>query len=232
MPKSSSASMPSAPSIRRSMTPSPASRTGRSSMTGSSRRCSPPGAKAVGSPCSCSTSTASRRSTTRSATHHHDPIRLTLVGELRKAIDERELVLYYQPKAAMADGAVKSVEALLRWFHPERGLIPPDEFIPQAQETGLMKPLTLYVLNEALVQLRSWLDAGLELGVAVNVATRNLIDTSFPDDLEALLARVGVAPSRLEIEITESTTLDDPVRTKLVLDRLHELGVRLSIDDF
>jgi EAL domain-containing protein (putative c-di-GMP-specific phosphodiesterase class I) len=163
---------------------------------------------------------------------HHDPIRLSLVGDLRRAIDERQLVLYYQPKAALTDGAVNSVEALLRWFHPERGMIPPDEFIPQAQETGLMKPLTLYVMDEALRQAKEWQEEGLDLAVSINVGTRNLIDVAFPDDVEAALAKWEVDPSRLEIEITESTMLDDPFRTKLVLDKLHSMGIRLSIDDF
>ncbi|MDX6516591.1 MAG: hypothetical protein QOH73_2257, partial [Gaiellaceae bacterium] len=162
----------------------------------------------------------------------HDPQRLTIVGELRRALEQRELVLYYQPKATLADGAVRSVEALLRWQHPERGLVPPDEFIPQAQETGLMKPLTLYVLDEALRQMRLWQDAGRELTVSVNLATRNLLDVAFPDDVAAALEKWGVEPERLELEITESTMLEDPFRTKIVLDRLFAMGIRLSIDDF
>ena len=167
-----------------------------------------------------------------SAGDHHDPIRLSLVGELRKAIDEHELVLYYQPKALLENGSVRSVEALIRWFHPERGLIPPDQFIPQTQETGLMKPLTMYVLDEALRQAKVWLDEGTDLAVSVNLATRNLIDVAFPDDVAAALAAAGVPASRLELEITESTMLDDPFRTKVVLDKLHAMGIRLSIDDF
>jgi diguanylate cyclase (GGDEF)-like protein/PAS domain S-box-containing protein len=162
----------------------------------------------------------------------HDPQRLTIIGELRRAIEQRELVLYYQPKAALSDASVRSVEALVRWIHPERGLVPPDEFIPQAQETGLMKPLTLFVLDEALRQMRAWQDAGRELTVSVNLATRNLLDVAFPDDVQAALERWGVEPARLELEITESTMLDDPFRTKLVLDKLFAMGIRLSIDDF
>jgi EAL domain-containing protein (putative c-di-GMP-specific phosphodiesterase class I) len=127
---------------------------------------------------------------------------------------------------------VTSVEALVRWNHPERGLVPPDEFIPQAQETGLMKPLTLYVLDEALRQSRAWQDAGIDLTVSVNLATRNLLDVAFPDDVLAALEKWGVEPGRLELEITESTMLDDPFRTKIVLDRLHGMGIKLSIDDF
>jgi diguanylate cyclase (GGDEF)-like protein len=162
----------------------------------------------------------------------NDPARLTLVGELRLAIDRRELKLVYQPKATLSDGNVRSVEALLRWYHPERGLLPPNDFIPQAQETGLMKPLTLYVLDEALAQVRAWQGEGLDLAVSVNLATRNLIDVGFPDDVAAALAKWDVHASRLELEITESTMLQDPARTKTVLDKLHAMGIRLSIDDF
>ena len=111
----------------------------------------------------------------------YDPSRLTLVGELRRAIDERELTVYYQPKAILANGDVEGVEALVRWIHPERGLLPPDEFIPLAEHTGLIGPLTLYVLDEALKQCREWRDAGMNISVAVNMAMRNLLDLNFPD---------------------------------------------------
>ncbi len=164
--------------------------------------------------------------------HDFDPARLTLVGELRRALNDHELVLYYQPKAELRTGQVLSVEALIRWLHPERGLVPPDEFIPIAQQTGLIKPLTLYVLDEALRQGREWARRGWELSVAVNVSMRNLIDLEFPDDVSRLLAKWDADPSQLELEITESTIVADPFRSKLVLDRLSALGVRLSIDDF
>jgi diguanylate cyclase (GGDEF)-like protein/PAS domain S-box-containing protein len=164
--------------------------------------------------------------------HDFDPARLTLVGELRRALNERELVLYYQPKAALRSRQVLSVEALIRWLHPERGLVPPDAFIPVAQQTGLIKPLTLYVLDEALRQCCEWGRQGWDLSVAVNVSMRNLIDLDFPDDVAGLLAKWDADPSRLELEITESTIVADPFRSKLVLDRLNELGIRLSIDDF
>lgn len=166
------------------------------------------------------------------AADHQDPMRVTLMDELRKAIDEHELVLYYQPKASLADGNVVSVEALVRWNHPERGFIPPDQFIPHARETGLMKPLTLYVLDEALHQVHAWQEEGLELAVSVNLATRNVIDVGFPDDVAAVLEKWGVDASHLELEITESTMLEDPFRTKIVFDRLHAMGIKLSIDDF
>ena len=161
-----------------------------------------------------------------------DPARLTLVSELRRAIEERELVLYYQPKANLADGTVQSVEALLRWNHPTRGLVGPDEFIPLAQQTGLIKPLTLYVLDEALSQCRAWQRGGMTLSVAVNLSVRNLLDADFPDQVKHLLKKRRVDASLLELEITESTMLSDPVRTKRVLDKLSAMGIALSIDDF
>jgi diguanylate cyclase (GGDEF)-like protein/PAS domain S-box-containing protein len=167
-----------------------------------------------------------------SSRNESDPARLTLVSELRRAIEQRELVLYYQPKAALANGSVQSVEALLRWNHPTRGLVGPDEFIPLAQQTGLIKPLTLYVLDEALRQCRAWQRAGMTLGVAVNLSVRNLLDAEFPDQVRDLLKKRRVDPSLLELEITESTMLSDPVRTKRVLDKLAAMGVALSIDDF
>jgi diguanylate cyclase len=166
------------------------------------------------------------------ATHDHSATRLTLLAELRRAIDERELFLHFQPKAALRDREVVSVEALLRWRHPERGLVSPDEFIPSVQQTGLIKPLTIYVLDEALRQCRSWEDDGLTLSVAVNLSIRNLLDVTLPRDVGRLLERHGVDPHRLELEITESTMLADPLRTKCVLENLSDMGVRLSLDDF
>ena len=113
--------------------------------------------------------------------HDYDVTSLTLVADLRRAISERELVLYYQPKAALESGVVTSVEALIRWVHPERGIVLPDSFIPLAQETSLIGPLTLYVIEEALRQSRAWREQGVELSIAVNLSTRNLLDRGFPD---------------------------------------------------
>ncbi len=161
-----------------------------------------------------------------------DTTRLTIMRELRQALDERELVLYYQPKAALADGEVDAVEALLRWKHPVRGLVGPDEFIPIAQQTALIKPLTLYVIDEALRQCRAWLDDNLRLAVAVNLSVRNLVDADLPTQVAGLLQRWNVDPRLLEFEITESAMLIDPPRTKLILERLSAMGIRLSIDDF
>jgi diguanylate cyclase (GGDEF)-like protein/PAS domain S-box-containing protein len=163
---------------------------------------------------------------------HHQPHRLSLISELRRAIDERELVLHYQPKLELRSGEVASVEALVRWHHPTRGLLGPSEFIDVAQETSLIKPLTLYVIDEALRQCRAWSAEGHPLAVAVNVSTRNLIDLDFPDQVAALLAKWDVGPERLELEITESAIVADMFRMRGVLERLGAMGLRISVDDF
>jgi diguanylate cyclase (GGDEF)-like protein/PAS domain S-box-containing protein len=160
------------------------------------------------------------------------PERLALIGELRGALDRGELVLYYQPQLALSTGRTVAVEALLRWQHPERGLIPPDEFIPLVQHTGLIKPLAHYVLDMALRQCRSWIDQSRPLRVAVNLAPRNLIDVDLPSDVADLLRLHGVPPELLGLEITESTVVADPRRAGAVLARLAQIGVRLSVDDF
>jgi diguanylate cyclase (GGDEF)-like protein/PAS domain S-box-containing protein len=166
------------------------------------------------------------------AAHDYDMTSLTLVAELRRAIAERELILHYQPKATLANGSVKSVEALLRWVHPERGIVFPDSFIPIAQETSLIGPLTLYVIEEALRQGRAWHEQGVELSIAVNLSTRNLLDRGFPGQVAELLRRWEVEPAGLELEVTESSMLANPTRAKAVLGELSDLGIRLSIDDF
>ena len=165
-------------------------------------------------------------------TDTYRPERLTLVGELRRAIERRELVLHYQPKATLAEGRVCGVEALVRWQHPERGLVPPDVFIPIAEHTGLIRPLTLFVVEEALRQCRSWRDQGFDLSIAVNVAMRNILDEEFPTELARMLERYDVAPEVLELELTETSVLADPPRAKEILQRLRDTGVRLAVDDF
>jgi EAL domain-containing protein (putative c-di-GMP-specific phosphodiesterase class I) len=162
----------------------------------------------------------------------HSPDRLQLVHELRRAIEQDELVLHYQPKVTVATGHVEGVEALVRWDHPRRGLIPPDQFIPLAERTGLILPLTWWVLDHALQQCRQWQDEGLHLGVAVNLSARNLLDRDLSDSIAASLQRWDVEPDCLEVELTESTVMADPFRAISMLTRLHETGVRLAIDDF
>jgi diguanylate cyclase (GGDEF)-like protein len=158
--------------------------------------------------------------------------RLAMVAELRFAIDERALDVHYQPKVDLATHHVTGVEALARWTHPELGTIPPSEFVPLAEQTGLIKPMTIAVLESALIQARRWRDEGLTVPVSVNLSARNLLDPQLPAQVDDLLNRFGVAPTLLELEITESSIMSDPVRALDVLTRLDDMGVGLSIDDF
>ena len=161
-----------------------------------------------------------------------DAARLALAGELRGAIDNEELVVHFQPKAELESGLIVGVEALVRWQHPERGFIPPNEFIPIAERTGLIKPLSQYVVASALRQCGEWRAAGYDLHVAVNLTIPDLLDLELPDRIGELLAETGVRPGQLELEVTETTILADPFRVRQVLNRLNEMGLRLAIDDF
>jgi diguanylate cyclase (GGDEF)-like protein len=161
-----------------------------------------------------------------------DAARLALAGELRGAIERGELTIHYQPKADLSTGLIVGAEALVRWQHPVRGLLAADAFVPIAERTGLIKPLSLYVVRAALTQCRAWSEAGLDLGVAVNLTIPDLLDLELPDHIAELLDETGVPPGRLELEITESTILADPFRVRQVLTRLNEMGLRLAIDDF
>ena len=162
----------------------------------------------------------------------HSPARLALLGELRRAIDSAELVLHYQPKIAIGTGDVVGAEALVRWKHPDRGMIYPDDFIPLAEHTGLIGSLTRYVLATALAQVRTWSDAGRPLTVSVNLSARNLLDESLPVLVADLLRAHGVPAELLELEVTESALMAEPARTRRILEQLAALGVRISIDDF
>ncbi|MBT0773833.1 EAL domain-containing protein [Kineosporia sp. J2-2] len=158
--------------------------------------------------------------------------RLALLGDLRRALSNDELFLVYQPKISLTDGALGSVEALLRWRHPVRGMVPPDKFIPLAENTGLIGTLTKHVLDTALAQARTWMDAGLPLNIAVNTSARNLHDEEFDRTVRSLLIKHGVSPSTLILEVTESALMADPVRATQLLERLHAQGISISIDDF
>jgi diguanylate cyclase (GGDEF)-like protein len=158
--------------------------------------------------------------------------RLGLLGELRRAIDGGELVLHYQPKVALPSEQVIGVEALVRWQHPERGLLPPGEFIPLAERTGTIAHLTRWVLETALAQCAAWRREGAEVAVAVNLAAANVLDVSLPGLVEGLLRRHGVPGELLECEVSEHTVMSDPQRVAEVLSGLRRLGVRLSLDDF
>ncbi|HVM52276.1 MAG TPA: EAL domain-containing protein [Acidimicrobiales bacterium] len=158
--------------------------------------------------------------------------RLALVGELRRAIEQGELAVHYQPKADTRTGRVIGMEALVRWFHPRRGAVPPEEIIRVAEQTGLIRPLTLFVLAQALRQCRSWRRAGFAYDIAVNLSLRNILDVELPNDVLRLLDDVGLPSSALTFEITESSIMADPVRTEAVVSRLRSMGVAMAIDDF
>jgi EAL domain-containing protein (putative c-di-GMP-specific phosphodiesterase class I) len=162
----------------------------------------------------------------------HDPEHLALLGELRRAVEGDELVLHYQPKVDLRSKAVVGAEALLRWPHAKRGMVPPGKFIPLAEQTGLMRPLTRWVLDRAVREARAWERGGHPLPVAVNVSARNLQDRLIVDDVaEAILAN-DFDPSHLQIEVTESAVMADEIRAAEMLNGLKAKGVDVSIDDF
>ena len=159
-----------------------------------------------------------------------DQAGVPLIGKLRYAIDQFELLLHYQPIVSAIDGATSKVEALVRWGHPSHGLIPPDDFIPSAEQSDLIKPLTAWVLNEALGQVHAWARAGIETGVSVNLSPRNLLDRELPDEVAELLRTWQVPPQKLSLEITERSII--ATEAEETLARLHALGVQISVDDF
>jgi EAL domain-containing protein (putative c-di-GMP-specific phosphodiesterase class I) len=154
------------------------------------------------------------------------------MAQLPRAIERDELVLHFQPIVEVRSRAIRGVEALVRWQHPERGMVPPLDFIPLAERSGLTKPLTVWVLREALRQLRRWRDGGLELSVAVNLSSRTLHDPELPGIVSDLIERAGVPPSLVGFEITETDVMADAEGAMRGLHALRDMGVRLSIDDF
>ncbi len=162
----------------------------------------------------------------------HSRERLTLIAELRRALERDELILHYQPKVDLSTGLITGVEALVRWQHPVHGLRGPGAFLPHAEHTALMRPLTLHVLETALTQLTAWRADGLELTVAVNLAVQNLLDRSTPSQIADALERFGLPAGALTLEVTESLMLHDPQRAGEVLGDLKALGVGLALDDF
>jgi diguanylate cyclase (GGDEF)-like protein len=161
----------------------------------------------------------------------HSASTLALIAELGSAIEHDELLLHYQPKTELLTESVTAVEALLRWQHPVRGLLYPDAFLPAAEQTELMDPLTRWVLRRAATDLQRLDDTGL-LAVAVNVSARSIMREDFASDVLRLLGTTGLPPRRLILEITETAILTDPSRAAITLNRLHAAGVRISIDDF
>ena len=162
----------------------------------------------------------------------HSRDRLSLLGELRHALDRNEFFLVYQPKLSLATGDLCGVEALIRWQHPTRGLVAPDDFIPLAEHTALIGPITQRVLDLAVSQIRIWLDLGHRIPIAVNLSARNLLDDRLVDQILGHLDRYRVPAELLELEITESSIMTDPTGAQQVLTRLHEHNIRIAIDDF
>lgn len=158
--------------------------------------------------------------------------RLQLATDLRAALNAGRLQLHYQPKVTSPGNTVDGVEALVRWEHQEFGFVPPDEFIPLAERTGLIGPLTRFVLEEALRQCRRWIDRKLQIGVAVNLSVLSLLDPELVPMVSGLLAETGVPNEMLTLEITEGMVMAEPDRALPVLHRLHDLGVQLAVDDF
>ena len=170
--------------------------------------------------------------------HREDPAesrsadQLSLVVEMRHALERNEFELYYQPKLHLRSGLVTRAEVLMRWNHPTRGLLSPVSFIPIAERTGLIKPMTDWVLNRALQQVREWQSAGAPVHVAVNISAKSLQEQTLPQKVQALLDKWQVDPRFLKIEITESSIMADPAHALAILSMLQSMGVRLSVDDF
>jgi diguanylate cyclase (GGDEF)-like protein len=163
--------------------------------------------------------------------NQHTPERLALVADLRRGIERDELLLHYQPKIDVCDGRLRGVEALVRWQHPERGLMPPGEFVALSEHTGLVRPLTHWVVREALRQARRWREQGFAVPVAVNLSVRAL-SRDIAAEVAALLRETGAPSGWLELEITETTMMADPREGLEALEALAAMGVRLSVDDF
>lgn len=162
----------------------------------------------------------------------NSPHRLTMMGELRHAIQNDELVLYYQPKINLKLKRIIGAEALVRWNHPEHGFLPPDEFIPMAERTGLIKPLSIWVLNTALSQAEKWHRQNLKLSVAVNLSPVTFLDTELPNLIIGMLSQYEVPPEYVTLEITEGSMIKDPTLALEIMNRLSETGIKISIDDF
>jgi diguanylate cyclase (GGDEF)-like protein len=166
------------------------------------------------------------------ATDREDPARLALVGDLRRAIENRTLHLHFQPKVDLAADRIVGSEALVRWSHPDRGNISPGQFVPLAEQTGLIRQMTYFVMETAIRQQRAWLDEGIRLPVAINLSVRNLYDPRLVERIEGLLATWGVPGELLEFEITEGALVEEPKTARTVLERLRKAGGKIYIDDF
>ncbi len=159
-------------------------------------------------------------------------VNLTLASELKNSIQNNELMLFVQPKIDLKSRVVTSVEALIRWKHPTRGMVFPDQFIPFAEQTGLIRDITLWMIAEASKVSAQWLEKGISIPIAVNISARDLIDSDFPNKVSEILRSKGSNTSLISLEVTESSIMDDPHRAKQTLLHLSEMGIKLAIDDF
>lgn len=159
-------------------------------------------------------------------------VNLTLASELKNSIQNNELMLFVQPKIDLKSRVVTSVEALIRWKHPTRGMVFPDQFIPFAEQTGLIREITLWMIAEASNVSAQWLEKGISIPIAVNISARDLIDSDFPNKVSEILKSMGSNTSLISLEVTESSIMDDPHRAKQTLLHLSEMGIKLAIDDF
>jgi EAL domain-containing protein (putative c-di-GMP-specific phosphodiesterase class I) len=166
------------------------------------------------------------------ALDRHSVRRLSVLSEFRRALDSDEIVVFYQPLMEMDGTNVHGAEGLVRWQHPELGLLPPSDFIPIVEQTGLIGPLTRHVLEQAVAQCATWRRAGKDLTVSVNLSVRNLLDPDLPTLIGDLLTLYGLTPEALHLEITESMLMSDPDRSLVTLTRLNQLGAGLSVDDY
>ena len=164
--------------------------------------------------------------------HTEQSERLTLKTELRQAIDVGALQVYYQPKIDLARGHIVGVESLVRWIHPQRGFIGPDKFVPLAERSNLIHPMTGLVFNIALHQCGEWVKAGRHIGVAINCSAHSLTDEHLPERIDALLYTWGVPHHLLTVEVTESAIMAHPEQGLAILTQLHEMGVKISVDDY
>jgi EAL domain-containing protein (putative c-di-GMP-specific phosphodiesterase class I) len=163
---------------------------------------------------------------------HHTVRRLAMAGDIKRAMDNGDFVLHYQPKIDLRSGAVVGVEALLRWPHAERGMVPPSEFVHLAERTGLIRELTSFVVENAMRQCVAWQEQGIDVQVAMNLSARNLLDAGLADAVGRQLRLHELSAQRITFEITESVIMEEPDRAIAVLRDLSDMGIELAIDDF
>jgi diguanylate cyclase (GGDEF)-like protein len=163
---------------------------------------------------------------------HHSLRRLSVLSDFRRALQSEEIVVHYQPIVDLDGLQLRGAEGPVRWEHPELGLLAPGAFMQTVEQTGLIGPLTRYVLERSIAQCAAWRQGGQDLSVAVNLSVRNLLDRSLPHEIEHMLSTHGLPPSALQLEITESMIMSDPERALAIVTLLSDLGVRLSVDDF